>query len=345
MIKTFAQKTILVVFGVCLGLLLLLVITYLASFYFKINNAIHNARKKDHSVIRILCIGESTTALSLGCSPYSIQLEQLLNAQGTKRFSVYNEGVPAITTEDILKKVPHWIDQYSPHYVVSMMGVNDSHLYTDRCMGLSFLAQKVPLFKLFYILHESFRLKFGHRLKADWKGMNRARNFNDIDLGNRNIGKVMKVFEDDSCNYQHAGLIAQCYLARGESSRAEEFFRVAENLRFQYYGRLDSPTKANYCALKKILDIKGITYICMSYPCISTDMFSLFFTPLEQKEIIFVDNEKCFKDGIKMNGYRRYFIDVFAGEFGHCTKKGNELIARNLASAILQDLNIKKTLS
>jgi hypothetical protein len=55
------------------------------------------------------------------------------------------------------------------------------------------------------------------------------------------------------------------------------------------------------------------------------------------KGIIFVDNEKIFKDAVARNGYRDYFRDIFGGEFGHCTEKGNRLLAENIADAILRE--------
>jgi hypothetical protein len=53
--------------------------------------------------------------------------------------------------------------------------------------------------------------------------------------------------------------------------------------------------------------------------------------------IIFVDNEAGFKEAVRKEGYSVYFRDIFGGDFGHCTKKGNWLLAENIANAILKD--------
>jgi hypothetical protein len=55
------------------------------------------------------------------------------------------------------------------------------------------------------------------------------------------------------------------------------------------------------------------------------------------KDIIFVDNEKIFKDALKEESPKEYFTDMFAGDFGHCTPKGNRLLAQNIADAILKE--------
>jgi hypothetical protein len=59
---------------------------------------------------------------------------------------------------------------------------------------------------------------------------------------------------------------------------------------------------------------------------------------VQDKGIIFVDNEKIFKDAVKKEGYQAYFRDIFAGDFGHCTDKGNQLLAGNIADAILKEV-------
>ena len=58
------------------------------------------------------------------------------------------------------------------------------------------------------------------------------------------------------------------------------------------------------------------------------------------EDIIFVSNEENFKETLKTAEYEEYFIDRFAGNFGHCTPKGNRLIAENLTNVILEELNI-----
>ena len=57
-----------------------------------------------------------------------------------------------------------------------------------------------------------------------------------------------------------------------------------------------------------------------------------------QTGVIFVDNERIFKDAVKREGYKEYFKDMFGGDFGHCTPKGNRLLAENIADVILKEV-------
>lgn len=50
----------------------------------------------------------------------------------------------------------------------------------------------------------------------------------------------------------------------------------------------------------------------------------------------FSDNERIFKEALRQGTYAEYFEDSFTGDFGRCTKKGNELLAQNIANAILE---------
>ena len=57
-----------------------------------------------------------------------------------------------------------------------------------------------------------------------------------------------------------------------------------------------------------------------------------------EEGVIFVDNEKIFRDALKKASYREYFSDTFGGDFGHCTPKGNKLLAENIANVILKEV-------
>ncbi|MGE5197833.1 MAG: tetratricopeptide repeat protein, partial [Deltaproteobacteria bacterium] len=94
----------------------------------------------------------------------------------------------------------------------------------------------------------------------------------------------------------------------------------------------------NYRKLREILRQKKIKLAVVQYPCRDIEPLKNIF---EDKEgIIFVDNEDLFKTALKHSSYDDYFIDHFAGDFGHCTKKGNRLLADNVANAILKYIGL-----
>jgi hypothetical protein len=49
-----------------------------------------------------------------------------------------------------------------------------------------------------------------------------------------------------------------------------------------------------------------------------------------------VDNKKVFKEAVNKSNYGDYFIDILGGNAGHCTNKGNKLLAENIARVILE---------
>ena len=54
-----------------------------------------------------------------------------------------------------------------------------------------------------------------------------------------------------------------------------------------------------------------------------------------------MDNKEVFKEALKNGSYEDYFEDRFAGDFGHCTGKGNYILAENVAKSILKYLSDK----
>jgi hypothetical protein len=77
--------------------------------------------------------------------------------------------------------------------------------------------------------------------------------------------------------------------------------------------------------------------VCVQYPMRSIEPLKRIFE--DNKEgVIFVDNEKIFRDAVKEEGSDVYFRDMFGGDFGHCTAKGNRLLAENIANAILENV-------
>ena len=95
-------------------------------------------------------------------------------------------------------------------------------------------------------------------------------------------------------------------------------------------------TFSNYRRLKEILDKRKIRLVCVQYPLWSVGPLKDIFW--DRPEVIFVNNETSFKEAVQKEGYRAYFADMFAGDFGHCTEKGNRLLAENIADVILKEI-------
>lgn len=120
------HKTALVLLGVLITVVLLEAGLRLAgSVFFLRQQLVNRLTLGRDEAVRILCIGESTTALGDEFA-YPRQLEKILNKRSPEhRFAVINKGVPGTNTGEILVNVEEYLDTYRPHVVLVMMGIND----------------------------------------------------------------------------------------------------------------------------------------------------------------------------------------------------------------------------
>jgi hypothetical protein len=95
-------------------------------------------------------------------------------------------------------------------------------------------------------------------------------------------------------------------------------------------------TVNNYKEIKKILEKRRIQLVCVQYPMRRVESLKKIFE--ETRDIIFVDNEAIFKKAVAKESYDDYFVDIFGGDFGHCTPKGNRLLGENIANVILREV-------
>lgn len=78
----------------------------------------------------------------------------------------------------------------------------------------------------------------------------------------------------------------------------------------------------------------NIQLVCMQYPQRPLKALQSIFPEHLREKIIFVDNEKTFKKALEQHEYHEIFIDAFAGNLGHCTQKGCDLMVENIIAAI-----------
>jgi hypothetical protein len=106
---------------------------------------------------------------------------------------------------------------------------------------------------------------------------------------------------------------------------------------------LTDMTRRNYLELDRYLEDKGIFHIAMEYPRQDISTLKGFFS--NKSTVVLVSNEDSFNEILKEASYNEIFIDVLnAGMggrydgpfFGHATRRGNRLIAENVADEILK---------
>jgi len=124
------------------------------------------------------------------------------------------------------------------------------------------------------------------------------------------------------------------YLATGKTELARQYHEKAEAVRL---GGYDSVLMRNYLHLKELLDRRRVRLICVQYPMRALRPLRNIFQGRDAG-IIFVDNEQSFRDAVKKSSFQDYFRDLFAGDFGHCSDKGNRLLASNIADALAREV-------
>jgi len=140
-----------------------------------------------------------------------------------------------------------------------------------------------------------------------------------------------KAIELNPEDYRFNATLAIFYRERGKYNLAEEYSKKAESLKMVSYNPV---TYYNYQRFKEIVAKRGKSLVCVQYPMRSVEPLKEMFR--NREGIIFVDNEKSFKQAVEKEGYDEYFTDMFGGDFGHCTEKGNKLLAENIANTILR---------
>lgn len=141
--------------------------------------------------------------------------------------------------------------------------------------------------------------------------------------------KAIKLNPEDDIGYRS---LANLYRQADKIQLAEEYDMKAAKLKLAEYVPVAA---SHYRKLKEILDKRGIKLVCVQYPMRNIAPLKKIFSGYDG--VIFVDNEMIFKNAVAKGSYNEYFIDMFAGDFGHCTTKGNRLLGQNTANVILKE--------
>jgi tetratricopeptide (TPR) repeat protein len=194
-----------------------------------------------------------------------------------------------------------------------------------------------------------------------------------IDLGNlymeqKQYGKaekmLKKALEMNPGNKQGYVALGTLYTAQEKYSKAEGILKEALELnpgdKYIYHFKIELEqrkndidrsgervfsyylpvTAANYRKLRDIADDEKIQLVCVQYPMCRLEPLQKLLG--SDPGIIFVDNEQSFIEAAREEGYYAYFWDILAWGFGHCTEKGNRLLAQNIADVIIREVFNKR---
>ncbi|MBN2407384.1 MAG: tetratricopeptide repeat protein [Elusimicrobia bacterium] len=156
------------------------------------------------------------------------------------------------------------------------------------------------------------------------------RNQGRYDKSEKALIKALEICPDESqCVFE----LARCYEEQGRSEEAAACYARAGGLVGDHCG--NPYTANNYRRLKEASEKKGIKLVLVQYPMRSAGPLKDILG--EGSGVVYVDNERIFRDAVGKDGYDEYFEDRFAGDFGHCTPKGNRLLAGNIARVIREE--------
>ena len=142
-----------------------------------------------------------------------------------------------------------------------------------------------------------------------------------------------KAIELNPNNDKAFAAMAMVYAQMGKKESFREYLKKTSALRKNGY---NPATAFNYRKLKEVLDARKIRLVCAQYPMRSIEPLKKIFEG--SNGVIFADSEAVFKEAVQKSGFKEYFVDMFGGDFGHCTLKGNRLLAENIARVILKEV-------
>ena len=158
-----------------------------------------------------------------------------------------------------------------------------------------------------------------------------GRLYNDIGLTDRAEEMYKKAIEVNPENEWAYISLGSFYENQSEIDKAASMFEKAKEMRLKKY---NPTTITSFKMLYEDMSKKGPKLAIMQYPTRNVQELKDMFSNKQQEDIIFIENKDNFEKVITKFNYYEYFVDRAAGVFGHCTLKGNRLIAENVAGEI-----------
>jgi lysophospholipase L1-like esterase len=107
----------------------------------------------------ILCLGDSHTygIYYSEEEAYPGQIQRLLEERAPGRYHVLNLGLPGMNSSQIAARLPEWIDQYHPAYVIVCAGINNYWNRSDAEVDRGIFSRslhKLRTYRLFNLLKQ-----------------------------------------------------------------------------------------------------------------------------------------------------------------------------------------------
>jgi Flp pilus assembly protein TadD len=156
----------------------------------------------------------------------------------------------------------------------------------------------------------------------------------DLSKAEQALKQVKRLSPDDFAIHMELGDLSR---EMGNDEEALIYYRKAREL-------MPSLT-TNYQLLRQIVVGRGLTLVAVQYPLRNIVPLAMMLGLINHKDmvlgastdpgVILVDNEQVFRQAVVKDGYEAIFTDRFAGDFGHATARGNEILSGNIAETII----------
>jgi tetratricopeptide (TPR) repeat protein len=125
--------------------------------------------------------------------------------------------------------------------------------------------------------------------------------------------------------------------ARGDQSTFEAELATVQRLTLE---RGSSMTRRNFAALHRIVREMGVPLVAVQYPLRPVETVEAYLD--HDPAVVFVDNQRLFRDAIAGKPWSTLFTDTFAGDFGHLNRAGNRMLAENVADGVERALDASR---
>lgn len=148
---------------------------------------------------------------------------------------------------------------------------------------------------------------------------------------------AMMGFSDSQWN----GIVPTKYSLAGKTQKFLRSLMTYKLLLYFYHelfphaptGEQNRISKTHQEKIVELVQKRQIPLFLMQYPGLDLKALRDFFD--NHSGIFFIDNKESFEAALSHGKYDDYFRDSFAGHWGHCTFKGDRLIAQNVARALM----------
>jgi len=264
--------------------------------------------------------GKTSDALSV--------LDDVLQKEPYNHFALLTKGALYLLENDYTKA--NRLFEFAQQHVVGNHNIYWTHIteMSFRFKRHAFLEQVVrAVLSAFNEIHPFARKGLGQVVLA--KCLVQQERWSEVE---KVCLEALQVDFEGTDGTELYGTLAISYLKQGKYDEAQKHYQQAHDKRMNLESPRKLATDFNYHSIINKVIERGSTFMSVQYPLRSVEPLKKMLAQYD--DILFVENRTLFLEALKSQRYSELFIDCFAGDFGHCSPKGNQLIAESIASAL-----------